>query len=146
MVTSLKLDVKTWDIGLDGSGNIASLQGKMRVAQDVATSVRLFKNDAYFAKSDGIPYWQDVLVSQPQASLIRSHIRRQALKVPNVVAVDSITFDALIARKLTGDITVRDNLPDEPVNQVRPDNSVDNFYAVENVYGLKNVYRIRITG
>lgn len=47
---------ENWDIGLDEFGNIAIKEGNERLAQDVASSVRVFKGEMPFDVDRGIAY------------------------------------------------------------------------------------------
>lgn len=46
-----------WDIQLNTAGNIAVIKGDEAIAQSAANAVRLFKNDAWFNREDGIPHF-----------------------------------------------------------------------------------------
>jgi hypothetical protein len=45
-----------WDLTLDEFGNIATKEGNNQIAQDVASSVRVFKGEMLFDKERGISY------------------------------------------------------------------------------------------
>lgn len=46
----------SWDISIDSIGNLASLEGNDRLAQDVASSVRVFKGELPFDIERGVNY------------------------------------------------------------------------------------------
>ena len=50
-----------WDIHVDDAGNIATVTDDYAIAQNIANAVRLFVGDAYFEKSNGIPFFESVL-------------------------------------------------------------------------------------
>lgn len=50
-----KLD-SNWDVGLDNLNNIALVDGNDRLAQDVASSVRVFKGELPFDIDRGVAY------------------------------------------------------------------------------------------
>ena len=52
---TLKLD-KTWDLTKDELNNIAIADGNERLAQDVASSVRVFKGEVPFDIERGVEY------------------------------------------------------------------------------------------
>lgn len=96
---TLKLDWNTWDVELDESGNLGvfdtnnSVEEKLKyVAQTVANAVRLFKNDAYFFKDEGIPHFEEILGFEPPPSLVQEHLKNAALSVPLVKSVDIIEY------------------------------------------------------
>ena len=142
MIKSLLLNNESWDIGVDGSGNIAGATGKYRVAQDVASSIRLFTNDAYFNTAQGMPYWLCTLALPLQEALTRAHMRENALRVPNVTGVRSVTFESLDNRVLRGDVLVTDNINEDPLASEMTLAPNTNIYRVRNIYSLGNVYDI----
>jgi hypothetical protein len=106
---SLALD-GNWDVFLNESGNIATTAGDMAIAQDVANECRLFAKDAYFDHDKGIPHKLVELGGKnPPTPLLRTLMRRAALRVPDVVEVLGVEFGGFDKDKrlLTGSITVR---------------------------------------
>jgi hypothetical protein len=132
---------ENWDMYVDTSGNLAVINGKKRVAQDVATACRLFKGEAIFHVDTGIPYFADILGQAPQRAIIREHLRRQALTVPDVADV-SIRDYAYQGRTLSAEIVITDNLAIETTEGKKKE--IDDFYSLIDVYETPNVYRIRI--
>lgn len=49
---SLRLD-DTWDLTLSAGGDLASAGGTVRIVQDVASYVRTFQGEPYYAQQDG---------------------------------------------------------------------------------------------
>lgn len=83
---TLKLDTETWDIEKDSAGNISLTTGAYAIAQTVANTVRLFKNDAYFEQDRGIPHFDIDLGSafSVSESVLRSRVKQAALAVSGV--------------------------------------------------------------
>lgn len=50
-----KLD-SNWDICLDDLNNVATIDGNERLAQDIASSVRVFKGELMFDVNRGVEY------------------------------------------------------------------------------------------
>jgi hypothetical protein len=93
---TLTLSPQTWDLTLDASGHLALNTGALAVSQDVANQARLFTRDAYFIQDQGIPHFLIDLGRSVNTTLIRSYLRRAALKVPQVkevLAVEVTGFD-----------------------------------------------------
>lgn len=82
---SLLLDVETWDLAIDTSGNIAVASNPYAMAQDAACAIRLFQGELYFDTRPGIPYFQQILGHAPPISLMKAYFVRAALTVPGVV-------------------------------------------------------------
>ena len=81
---SLKLD-ENWDLCLDDFGNIATTKEDDAICQDVACSLRLFAQEAYFDPQKGVPYFDIALGQKPFESLLRSELTRAAKSVSGVI-------------------------------------------------------------
>lgn len=89
-----KLD-KDWDVSLDDLNNIAMVDGNDRLAQDVASSVRVFKGELPFDIDRGVAYDKPDEVR----NTLKNDMNEQALLVDGVS--DSITvFNNLTDRLL----------------------------------------------
>lgn len=105
---TMQLDVSTWDLTLDGSGNIAIADESYSVAQDVASACLVFSGECYYDTTLGIPWKTDVLGKRPTPSFIQQKLRSEALKLPVVTqAVTSVFFDKN-TRSMRGNIRVTD--------------------------------------
>ena len=82
MTTTLYLDPVTWDLATDEAGNILIASEPYRVAQDVASAVRLFRGEYWYDTSLGVPYWQQILGFLPNASVIKAALAAAASTVP----------------------------------------------------------------
>ena len=111
MHTRLTLDLNAdWDIHLNEAGNIATLIGPGSTAQNVANECRLFTRDAYFNFYNGLPHkLLELGQRNPPTPLLRTLMRRGALRVPDVAEVLGVTIDDFDKEKrlLTGRIEVR---------------------------------------
>lgn len=76
-----------WDLKVDTAGNIAVIKDDDAIAQSAANAVRLFKNDAYFNRKDGIPHFEIELEKNfgLTESMLYNRIRSA------VMAVDGVT-------------------------------------------------------
>ncbi len=105
MYNTLLLDQTAWDLVLDSFGNIAMASPPYALAQDVASAVRLFVNELWYAPTHGIPYFEQVLGHLPPASLLTGYIEKAALTVPGVSTAQCIiSAFSDVDRKLTGQI------------------------------------------
>lgn len=100
---TLLLDQTAWDLVIDSSGNIAMASPPYALAQDVASAVRLFLGELWYAPNNGIPYWEDVLGKLPPATLLTSYIEKAAMTVSGVVSAQCI-IDSFDAREISGQI------------------------------------------
>lgn len=107
---SLKL-TSDWDLTLDAAGNIATCTGPEAIAQDVATTLRLFTNDAYYEPNAGIPHFATHLGRVPLLTAMTQRFTMAAQAVPSVATatVKELKLDTK-TRTLTGqiDLTLKD--------------------------------------
>lgn len=102
-MNTLLLDRAAWDLVLDAAGNIALAQPAYALAQDVASAVRLFKGELYYAPGKGIPYFEDVLGHMPPESLIKQHMVDAAEGVHGVTTA-RVILSALSDREVSGQV------------------------------------------
>ena len=91
---------------MDAVGRIALTDADYATAQNVANEARLFTDDAYFIQDQGIPHFVVDLGRRVNTSVLRSYLRRAALRSPDVAEVLSINITGVDpkTRTLTGDI------------------------------------------
>jgi hypothetical protein len=94
-----------WDIGLDESGDIATVTGPYAIAQNVANAVRLFTDDAYFDADKGIPHFEVELGHLPPMSVLRTRILAATLAVEGVSDA-TVEFTSYTDRLLSGEILI----------------------------------------
>uniref|UniRef100_UPI0036DD607A hypothetical protein n=1 Tax=Photorhabdus sp. RM322S TaxID=3342825 RepID=UPI0036DD607A len=81
---SFLLDIKSWDLTLDDSGNIAITDNPYAVAQDVACACSTYLGECWYDTTLGIPYYQRILGHWPGTQLINSKMQQEAVKLPYV--------------------------------------------------------------
>jgi hypothetical protein len=110
MHTRLSLALnESWDIFLDGAGNIAQYQGALATAQNLANECRLFTRDAYFQQDRGIPHYLLELGGKtPVKPLLRTYIKRACLGIPDILEIKKIELEEFDEenRTLSGHIQV----------------------------------------
>lgn len=83
---TLLLDVLSWDLTVDTSGNIAVASEPYALAQDAASAIRLFEGELYYDTTQGIPYFSQILGQAPPLALMKAYFVKAALKVPGVTS------------------------------------------------------------
>lgn len=73
-----------WDIMLDASGDIALIEGKAQIAQDVASCVRVFRGEDIWDMRRGIPYKDDILGRPPVQPVMAAYMEEEAARVNGV--------------------------------------------------------------
>lgn len=83
---SFYLGPDSWDLTLDGSGNLKVVANPYSIAQDVACAVKVVKGECYFDNTLGLRYY-DKLLGQPCATgTISAAIRAEAMKLSTVIS------------------------------------------------------------
>lgn len=105
---NMQLDTSSWDLMLDGGGNLAITDGGYSVAQDVASSCLVFSGECYYDTSLGIPWKTDVLGMRPTPGFIQQKMQAEAKKLTIVdQALANVFFDKK-TRSMRGSIRVTD--------------------------------------
>lgn len=104
---TLLLDRTLWDLVIDANGNIAAADEPYRIAQDVASAVKLFAGELYYDTTKGVPYFNNILGQRPSSAYITAQIEQAAATVPGVSSA-VCTFNTFDGRQLTGQITITD--------------------------------------
>lgn len=106
MGSTLLLDVDTWDLALDTSGNIALATEPYALAQDAASAIKLFSGELYYDTTQGIPYFTQILGNAPPLSLIKHYLNTAALTVPGVASAQTYLL-SWSDRKFTGQVQIK---------------------------------------
>lgn len=121
MMKTLLLDVVTWDLVLDVSGNIAVASDPYSMSQDMGSALKLFrlqddvtgeiKGELWYNTEPGIPYFIRILGpgKAPPLSLVKEYNVSAALRVPGIVAAECF-ISGLVDRRLTGQVQGTDKL------------------------------------
>ena len=99
------LDIDTWDLVVDASGNWAVASDPYSQAQDAASMIRLFQGELYYDNTKGVPYWTLILGKLPPAQLLKAYFNDAALVVPGVTAARTF-LTGITRRLLTGQVQI----------------------------------------
>lgn len=105
MGNTLLLDRQNWDLCVDANGNIAMATEPYSMVQDVASACRLFTGEKWYGGDGGIPYFRDILGQFRPVTVLKEHLRRQALTVPGVLSATVYLTEAK-NRSLGGQIQI----------------------------------------
>ena len=92
----------TWDLAVDSAGNIAVATLPYAAAQDVASACRLWRGEALFDTTKGIPYKAAILGQMPPPPLLTEWYREEAVTVPDIA--EAVPIFQYENRNLTGQI------------------------------------------
>lgn len=106
MAATLALDPSTWDLTLDGAGNIALALDPDSLAQDAASAIKTFLGECYWDTTVGVPYMTQILgKSPPTIALLKEQFVGAALTVPGVAAAQCF-ITSLSGRSVSGQVQV----------------------------------------
>lgn len=103
-MTSLKL-TSDWDLTLDDMGNIATLEGGIQTAQDVATSCRVWRGEVIYDIDRGVAYKADIMGKRPNLAILQSDFETEAKRIEGVSSVE-VAIDSFDDRRLAPDIRI----------------------------------------
>lgn len=106
-MNTLLLDISTWDLCLDASGNIAMASLPYSAAQSAANAIKLFQGEYYYDTSLGVPYLERILGKRPPLGLVRAQFIQAALTIPDVKSARCF-FSSFTDRTLAGQVQVTD--------------------------------------
>lgn len=114
MAKTILLDAVAWDLVADASGNIAVAAEPYAQAQDAASAIQLFKGEAYYDTTRGVPYWDRaanaadrgvILGYAPPANFMRQKFIAAALTVPGVQAARCF-LASVVGREVRGQVQI----------------------------------------
>jgi hypothetical protein len=87
---------------ISAGGSLVVVSGLAQIRQRIAARLKFFMGEWFLDLRQGMPYYRDVLVANPNFPLIRSLFRRAILTTPGVLSLPRLllSFDAP-ARQLT---------------------------------------------
>lgn len=94
------------DIAIEGN-NFVIIQGIDYIAQKVKCVLQTIYGEWWINVEMGIPYFQDILVKNPDFALIKNIFTDAILGVPNVAEILSLTLEQLAGRTMQVTFSVR---------------------------------------
>lgn len=82
----IKLDPLTGDVSFDDD-ELGSIDGSEYALQKVQQRLKFFLGEWFLDARQGMPYYRDVLVKNPNRDVVRSDFRRAILSVPGITVV-----------------------------------------------------------
>ncbi len=95
----------SWDLEIDSEGNFALKEGQEQIAQDVATSVKMYRGEYVFDVNRGVPY-DNLLGERLNNSLIQEYINIEAKRINDVLNTTVIFNELDNSRTLDYDILI----------------------------------------
>lgn len=107
MYSTIYLDPDSWDLALTIAGDIAVADAPYSIAQDVASSCRLWRGEYIYNTPRGIPYEESVLGQMPPRNIFASWLEREAKTVPSVLTATPILLYNAVDRSASGQIQIK---------------------------------------
>jgi hypothetical protein len=85
----LKIDPLTGDLAVE-SGDLAQVTGIDAILQSLRTRLGFFLGEWFLDEAQGIPYFESILVKNPNFPAVRELLRRALLETPGVLEVTSL--------------------------------------------------------
>lgn len=83
------------------TGQLTLVDGNDAVRQHIANRLRFFLGEWFLDLRQGLPFYQDVLVKNPDRESVRSIFRTTILRTPGVEAVDELQLTVSASRVLS---------------------------------------------
>jgi hypothetical protein len=105
LTVDIKISRDTNDIELGPDGDLQWITGAEAIAQHVWIRLRFFLGEWFLDEREGVPYWERILVANPDQVAITEAFRRTVAETPGIVSVEkcNVTIDRQ-TRKLAADI------------------------------------------
>jgi hypothetical protein len=104
-MADLALDTLTGDLDITGD-ELHVIDGDDAIIQHLAIRLRLFRGEWFLDETIGMPYYERVLVKNPDLVAVRSAFRQAIITTPGIASLDkfSLALDSA-TRKLTVEFT-----------------------------------------
>lgn len=89
-MSDLKMNTATWDLDVT-NGDVSLVTGTEATAQQIAVRLRFFYKEWFLDERQGIPYFRDILIKNPDLDLLRDTFRRTVESTPGVDRVTTMT-------------------------------------------------------
>lgn len=109
-MSNLKLDPLTNDLDIS-SANFEIVTGDDAILQQLRVRFRFFLGEWFLDLRQGIPYFSEVLVKDPNIARLRDIFRQTILTTPRIESLESLSLDLDVGtRKLTVDfVAIKDD-------------------------------------
>ena len=88
----LRLDSATGDLYLDSTGTTDVVTGRDAIAQHVLIRLRFFLGEWHLDQREGVPYWEQILVRNPDMGAVTEAFRQTVARTPGIASVRTIVL------------------------------------------------------
>lgn len=91
------------DLSLE-NGDLVMTEGATAVKQSVSQRLKMFGNEWFLDLAAGVPYYQDVLLKDPNPAIVEGLLKNEIISTPGIIEL--LSFDAEYDPQTRG-ITIR---------------------------------------
>lgn len=89
--------VRDLKLGADGdlvvtAGDLVCVSGAEAIVQAVRSRLQFFKGEWFLDLDAGLPYYQSILVKNPNVNVLQGTFRDEIAETPGIDSVDSLTL------------------------------------------------------
>jgi len=116
-MSDIALDESTVDIDTQNGTGLRIIDGVDAISQHILIRLRFFQGEYFLDQRLGIPYYQDILIKNPNLVVVRSIYREAILETPGVLDITrfDLNFDSA-NRSLRVDFTCTVTDSTEPLD------------------------------
>lgn len=89
----LAIDPTTGDLAFDSTGNVYTVTGRDAIAQHMRVRLQFFLGEWHLDEREGVPWFEQILVANPQLDEITELFRRTIAETPGVSSVRELRID-----------------------------------------------------
>lgn len=116
-MSDIALDNSTIDIDTQNGTGLRIIDGTEAISQHLLIRLRFFQGEYFLDQRIGIPYYQDILIKNPDLVLVRSLYRETILETPGVIDITRFDLDFdTSSRSLRIDFTCTVTTSNEPLD------------------------------
>lgn len=78
---------------VEENGDLLEVYNDEQLRQQVIARLKFFKGEYFLNRREGIPYYDYILVKNPNLDLINAIMRLQVKKIPGIFSIDFLTLE-----------------------------------------------------
>jgi hypothetical protein len=89
----IAIDPATGDLLLDEAGDAVIVTGRAAIAQHIRVRFQHFLGEWHLDRREGVPWFEQILVANPDLTIINELFRRTVRSTPGIASVRSLSLD-----------------------------------------------------
>lgn len=96
----LKLDPQTWDLVVE-TDDLVLVEGDAAIGQGVTFALGVFLGEWFLDESQGLPYFTEILVKNPNLVAVREWFRLTIAESPGITSIETLQLVFALNRRLS---------------------------------------------